>query len=267
MTVNYSGVGLVRRPPASSRSGTVDFAVSRDPVPARPTATVVDPRPTREFAYMPIVAGGTSFMYNLKIGGKRVTNLRLSRRDDREDLHRRRSRSGTTRRSRPTTRGLALPADRDRAGRALRRLGHDGPVHRLDAASSTRRSGTPTARRPGAAPLRHHLELPDRPGNGFIGADAARTASRATWRRSSTSGRDHLRRVLLRPQLAASRSRRCSTAPATTSSRPRRTSRSALLGARINDDAASPDYLTQNLDGVYTQRRPAHLPAVVATRT
>ena len=27
---------------------------------------------------MPIVAGGTSFMYNLKIGGKRVTNLRLS---------------------------------------------------------------------------------------------------------------------------------------------------------------------------------------------
>ena len=27
---------------------------------------------------MPIVAGGTSFMYNLVIGGKRVTNLRLS---------------------------------------------------------------------------------------------------------------------------------------------------------------------------------------------
>ena len=30
------------------------------------------------FKYMPIVAGGTSLMYNLKIGGKRVTNLRLS---------------------------------------------------------------------------------------------------------------------------------------------------------------------------------------------
>jgi phosphate transport system substrate-binding protein len=27
---------------------------------------------------MPIVAGGTSFVYNLKISGQRVTNLRLS---------------------------------------------------------------------------------------------------------------------------------------------------------------------------------------------
>lgn len=34
--------------------------------------------PARGFSYMPIVAGGTVFMYNLKIGGKRVTNLRLS---------------------------------------------------------------------------------------------------------------------------------------------------------------------------------------------
>lgn len=30
------------------------------------------------YAYMPIVAGGTAFMYNLKIGNNRVTNLRLS---------------------------------------------------------------------------------------------------------------------------------------------------------------------------------------------
>jgi phosphate transport system substrate-binding protein len=34
--------------------------------------------PPRGYAYMPIVAGGTAFMYNLKIGGKRVSNLRLS---------------------------------------------------------------------------------------------------------------------------------------------------------------------------------------------
>ncbi|MBV9950768.1 MAG: phosphate ABC transporter substrate-binding protein PstS [Acidimicrobiia bacterium] len=32
----------------------------------------------RPYAYMPIVAGGTSFMYHLEVGGKRVTDLRLS---------------------------------------------------------------------------------------------------------------------------------------------------------------------------------------------
>ncbi|HEY0227898.1 MAG TPA: substrate-binding domain-containing protein, partial [Mycobacterium sp.] len=32
----------------------------------------------RQYVYMPIVAGGTSIMYNLVIAGKRVTNLRLS---------------------------------------------------------------------------------------------------------------------------------------------------------------------------------------------
>ncbi|MBC7763398.1 MAG: phosphate ABC transporter substrate-binding protein PstS [Candidatus Saccharibacteria bacterium] len=57
--------------------GTVDFAVSEIPY-ALSGSDSADPRPKRQFAYMPIVAGGTSFMYNLVIGGKRVTNLRLS---------------------------------------------------------------------------------------------------------------------------------------------------------------------------------------------
>jgi phosphate ABC transporter phosphate-binding protein len=57
--------------------GTVDFAVSEIPY-ALSGSDSADPRPSRQFAYMPIVAGGTSFMYNLVIGGKRVTNLRLS---------------------------------------------------------------------------------------------------------------------------------------------------------------------------------------------
>ena len=56
---------------------SVDFAVSEIPY-ALPGSDAVDPRPSRPLAYMPIVAGGTSFMYNLVIGGKRVTNLRLS---------------------------------------------------------------------------------------------------------------------------------------------------------------------------------------------
>jgi phosphate ABC transporter phosphate-binding protein len=57
--------------------GTVDFAVSEIPY-ALSGSDSADPRPSRQFSYIPIVAGGTSFMYNLVIGGQRVTNLRLS---------------------------------------------------------------------------------------------------------------------------------------------------------------------------------------------
>lgn len=57
--------------------GTTDFGVSEIPY-ALANSDSPDPRPARPFAYIPIVAGGTSFMYNLVIGGQRVTNLRLS---------------------------------------------------------------------------------------------------------------------------------------------------------------------------------------------
>ncbi|MEU6345196.1 phosphate ABC transporter substrate-binding protein PstS [Streptomyces sp. NPDC046977] len=59
------------------RNSTVDFAVSEIPYGLTDSG-VVDVPPTRSFAYMPITAGGTSFMYNLTIDGKRVTGLRLS---------------------------------------------------------------------------------------------------------------------------------------------------------------------------------------------
>src|SRR5581483_11830145 len=39
---------------------------------------IPDPPPARPFGYLPIVAGGTAFMYNLTVGDKRITNLRLS---------------------------------------------------------------------------------------------------------------------------------------------------------------------------------------------
>jgi phosphate transport system substrate-binding protein len=76
MTVNYSGVGSTIGRKDFQRN-TVDYAVSEieyqrvgDDQEALP--------PAGSYAYMPIVAGGTSIMYNLKINGKRVTNLRLS---------------------------------------------------------------------------------------------------------------------------------------------------------------------------------------------
>ena len=58
-------------------SGVADFGVSEIPYGLTDGGTLDSP-PQRKFAYMPIVAGGTSFMYNLSIGGKRVTALRLS---------------------------------------------------------------------------------------------------------------------------------------------------------------------------------------------
>ena len=76
MTVNYSGVGSS----AGRRDfiqGTVDYAVSEIPFQSAPEDGSAPEKPANGFAYMPIVAGGTSFMYNLKIGGKKVTNLRL----------------------------------------------------------------------------------------------------------------------------------------------------------------------------------------------
>jgi len=60
------------------RNATVDFGVSEIPYGLRDAFGGVDTAPQRPFAYMPIVAGGTAFMYNLRIGGRQVTNLRLS---------------------------------------------------------------------------------------------------------------------------------------------------------------------------------------------
>ncbi|MFF8376149.1 phosphate ABC transporter substrate-binding protein PstS [Streptomyces sp. NPDC015661] len=76
MTVNYNGTGSSDGR-NQFRNGTVDFAVSEIPYGINDSG-VADPPPSRKFGYMPIVAGGTAFMYNLRIGNRRVTNLRLS---------------------------------------------------------------------------------------------------------------------------------------------------------------------------------------------
>lgn len=77
MTINYNGEGSS----AGRRNfinGSVHFAVSEIPFQARPEDGSPPETPPIGYAYMPIVAGGTAFMYNLKINGRRVTNLRLS---------------------------------------------------------------------------------------------------------------------------------------------------------------------------------------------
>ena len=60
-------------------NGTVDFAASDIPFQFTPEDGSAPENPAPgSYAYMPAVAGGTAFMYNLKINGKQVTNLRLS---------------------------------------------------------------------------------------------------------------------------------------------------------------------------------------------
>ncbi|WP_326575999.1 phosphate ABC transporter substrate-binding protein PstS [Actinacidiphila glaucinigra] len=76
MKVTYTGTGSSDGR-NQYRNGTVDFAVSEIPYGIKDSG-VVDTPPRRKYAYMPIVAGGTAFMYNLKIGNRQVTNLRLS---------------------------------------------------------------------------------------------------------------------------------------------------------------------------------------------
>jgi phosphate transport system substrate-binding protein len=84
LSINYQGVG--------STSGRVfyyqdqvDFAVSEIPFTTayRDASGTVSTNEValaahRPYAYLPIVAGGTSFMYHLDINGHRVTNLRVS---------------------------------------------------------------------------------------------------------------------------------------------------------------------------------------------
>ena len=72
LSVNYQGVGSTTGRQFFA-SDTVDFAVSEIPFQSD------DPPNHRAFAYLPIVAGGTSLMYNLKTpSGVQIRNLTLS---------------------------------------------------------------------------------------------------------------------------------------------------------------------------------------------
>ncbi|GLW93900.1 phosphate ABC transporter substrate-binding protein PstS [Actinokineospora globicatena] len=75
--INFSGTGSTDGR-NQFKANQVDFAVSEIPYGLTDGGVRDDPPKDGNFAYMPIVAGGTSLMYNLNIGGKRVTNLRLS---------------------------------------------------------------------------------------------------------------------------------------------------------------------------------------------
>ncbi|WP_030438097.1 phosphate ABC transporter substrate-binding protein PstS [Actinoplanes subtropicus] len=76
MRIDYAGTGSTDGRNQFA-SGLTDFGVSEIPYGKDDNAGS-EAKPKFPYAYMPIVAGGTAFMYNLTIGKNRVTNLRLS---------------------------------------------------------------------------------------------------------------------------------------------------------------------------------------------
>lgn len=77
MKVVYTGGGSTKGRKDFSQDST-DFAISEIPYQGTDERGQADTSNGREFAYLPIVAGGTAFTYQLKIGGELVRNLRLS---------------------------------------------------------------------------------------------------------------------------------------------------------------------------------------------
>jgi phosphate ABC transporter phosphate-binding protein len=75
--VNYAGSGSTDGR-QEFIAGLTDFAVSEIPFQAHPTDGSTPEDPTRPYAYLPIVAGGTALMYHLTAGGHQIDNLRLS---------------------------------------------------------------------------------------------------------------------------------------------------------------------------------------------
>ncbi|MBV9950523.1 MAG: substrate-binding domain-containing protein [Acidimicrobiia bacterium] len=84
LSINYQGLGA-----STGRTfyieGQTDFAVSE--IPFQPASydrdgnklyDEVSRAAKRPYAYLPLTAGGTAFMYHLDVNGKRVTDLKLS---------------------------------------------------------------------------------------------------------------------------------------------------------------------------------------------
>jgi phosphate ABC transporter phosphate-binding protein len=78
MRINYAATGSTDGRHQFLQQ-TVDFAASDIPFQSHPEDGSAPELPAHgTYAYIPVTAGGTTFMYNLLINGKRVTNLRLS---------------------------------------------------------------------------------------------------------------------------------------------------------------------------------------------
>ncbi|WP_456694854.1 substrate-binding domain-containing protein [Aeromicrobium sp. P5_D10] len=77
MKIAYNGAGSSQGRKDFANNVT-DFGITEIPYQGKDEFGNVDTAGSREYAYMPIVAGGTAFTYQLNVAGKPVKNLRLS---------------------------------------------------------------------------------------------------------------------------------------------------------------------------------------------
>lgn len=247
MTVNYASVGSsVGR--TQFANATSDFGVSEIPYGLTEFGATDTP-PRRKYAYMPIVAGGTSFMYNLRIGGKRVTNLRLS-----GDVLTKIFTGKLTMWNAPE-----IKADNPKLTLPARRI---VPVIRSDGSGTTaqftlwmskqhgslwndycRRAGKPT-------PCGLTSYFPNIPGSGFVAQSGSLGVAGYTKQPQAEGAITYVEYSYARnagfPVVKLLNNSGYYVEPTASSVAV------ALTRARINNDPRSANYLTQNLDGVYT---------------
>ncbi|GAA3858560.1 hypothetical protein GCM10023084_10290 [Streptomyces lacrimifluminis] len=247
MTVNYASVGSsVGR--TQFANGTSDFGVSEIPYGLTEFGQL-DPPPARKFAYMPIVAGGTSFMYNLNIGGKRVTNLRLSG-DVLSKIFTGRLKQWNAPEIKADNPKLALPARRivpvvrsDGSGTTAQFTLWMSKQHSALWNDYCRRAGKPT-------PCGLTSYFPNIPGSGFVAQSGSLGVAGYT-KQSQADG------AITYVEYSYARNAGFPVAKVLNKSgyyvEPTASGVAvALTKAQINNDPRSANYLTQNLDGVYT---------------
>ena len=130
MKVVYTGGGSTKGRKDFAQDST-DFAISEIPYQGTDEQGQADTSNGRDFAYLPIVAGGTAFTYQLKIGDKLVRNLRLSG----ETLAKIFTNKITNWNDPAITKdnnGRTFPSLSITPGGALGRVRYDGAVHHLD---------------------------------------------------------------------------------------------------------------------------------------
>jgi phosphate ABC transporter phosphate-binding protein len=251
---NPNGSSLGR---SDFKNKTDDFAVSEIPYGITDNGVTDTPPPDRKFAYMPIVAGGTSFMYQLHIGGHLVTNLRLSGLTLAKIFT-----ANITNWSDP-----AIAADNPGITLPARQI---VPVVRGDGSGTTAQFTTWLSKtypdlwnaycqRAGrAAPCRVTSEYPQVPGLGFI---AETQSSSVAGEVKDAAGEGTIGYVEYSYAKYANYpvAKLLNAAGYYTEPTPGNVA-VALLNAQINTDPTSPLYLTQVLDNVYTNSDPRTYP-------
>jgi phosphate ABC transporter phosphate-binding protein len=238
------------------RNGTVDFGVSEIPYGIKDQQTIDTP-PSRKYAYMPIVAGGTSFMYNLKVGGRQITNLRLSG-ETIAKIFTGNIKQWNDPAIKADNPGLSLPA---------RRV---VPVVRSDGSGTTAQLTTYFSKKFASlwdgycakagrqTPCGITSTYPLVDGMGFVAQSGSNSVAGYTSQAQSEGAITYVEysyalnsKAPVVKMLNKSGYYVEPTAPSVAV---------ALLAAKINTDASSPQYLTQILDGVYDNADPRTYP-------